>query len=168
MSCFLLHRPLAVSYTHLDVYKRQEDVEEFGIVLAEGSRGGEDFHDGAPCRERCAAGQAFLARRMPGGKGTGQAGEDPFMPLRMRCAGRAVFARAAGACVLNLAQQADLSTPDAVAGRCPFSFALRAAAVYNARKNATQVTMSILQDNTSALSLIHILAGLGCLVRALG
>ena len=75
------------------------------------------------------------------------------MPLGMRCAGRAVFARAAGACVLNLAQQADLSTPDAVAGRCPFSFALRASAVYNARKNATQVTMSILQDNTSSAAM---------------
>ena len=46
---------------------------------------------------------------------------------------------------LNLAQQADLSTPDAVAGRCPFSFALRAAAVYNARKNATQVLLQ--RDN---------------------
>ena len=38
----------------------------------------------------------------------------------------------------------------AAAGRCPFSFALRASAVYNARKNMTQVIMSILQDTPSS------------------
>lgn len=88
-----------------------EDVEEFGIVLAEGSRGGEDFHDGAPCRERCAGGRP---------------GEEPFMPLCALC-GPAVL-RGGRGLRPEPSPAGGFVNVGRGRGQVPFSFALRASA----------------------------------------